>query len=78
MRTVLALVKSRRYTPIGQMVDDMVKNGVHVFEHRNHDLDHVGPLHVSGHASQDESQLACSLFDRFFQLSVVQHELTAR
>jgi ribonuclease J len=39
---------------IGQMVDDMVRNGVHVFEHRNHDLDHVGPLHVSGHASQDE------------------------
>lgn len=39
---------------IGQMVDDMVKNGVHVFEHRNHDLDHVGPLHVSGHASRDE------------------------
>jgi ribonuclease J len=39
---------------IGQMVDDLVKNNVHVFEHRNHDLDHVGPLHVSGHASQDE------------------------
>jgi ribonuclease J len=39
---------------IGQMVDDMVRNGVHVFEHRNHDLDHVGPLHVSGHASRDE------------------------
>lgn len=39
---------------IGQMVDDLVKNHVHVFEHRNHDLDHVGPLHVSGHASQDE------------------------
>jgi len=39
---------------IGQMVDDLVKKGVHVFEHRNHDLDGVGPLHVSGHASQDE------------------------
>lgn len=39
---------------IGQMVDDLVKKNVHVFEHRNHDLDHVGPLHVSGHASQDE------------------------
>ncbi len=39
---------------IGQMVDDMVRRGVHVFEHRNHDLDHVGPLHVSGHASRDE------------------------
>ncbi len=39
---------------IGQMVDNMVKNGVHVFEHRHHDLDHIGPLHVSGHASWDE------------------------
>jgi ribonuclease J len=39
---------------IGQMVDDLVKKGVHVFEHRNHELDGVGPLHVSGHASRDE------------------------
>jgi ribonuclease J len=39
---------------IGQMVDNMVRMGVHVFEHRNHDLDNVGPLHVSGHASRDE------------------------
>jgi len=39
---------------IGQMVDDLVKRGVHVFEHRNHELDKIGPLHVSGHASQDE------------------------
>ena len=33
---------------IGQMVDDLVLKKVHVFEHRNHELDHVGPLHVSG------------------------------
>lgn len=39
---------------IGVMVDNMTKKGVHVFEARNHELDHVGPLHVSGHASQDE------------------------
>ncbi len=39
---------------IGQMVDNMVRMNVHVFEARNHDLDHVGPLHVSGHASRDE------------------------
>jgi ribonuclease J len=39
---------------VGQMVDNLVKNGVHVFEARNHDLDGVGPLHVSGHASRDE------------------------
>lgn len=39
---------------VGVMVDNMVKKGVHVFEARNHELDKVGPLHVSGHASQDE------------------------
>jgi ribonuclease J len=39
---------------VGQMVDDLVKRGVHVFEARNHELDGVGPLHVSGHASRDE------------------------
>jgi ribonuclease J len=39
---------------VGLMVDSMVQRGVHVFEARNHELDKVGPLHVSGHASQDE------------------------
>lgn len=39
---------------VGQMVDGLTKKGVHVFEARNHDLDNVGPLHVSGHASRDE------------------------
>lgn len=39
---------------IGLMVDGLTKKGVHVFEHRNHELDRVGPLHVSGHPSQDE------------------------
>lgn len=39
---------------IGNMVDDLMRKGVHVFEHRNHDLDGIGPLHVSGHASIDE------------------------
>jgi len=39
---------------IGMMVDGLTRKGVHVFEHRNHELDGVGPLHVSGHASQDE------------------------
>lgn len=39
---------------IGNMVDDLQRKGVHVFEHRNHDLDNIGPLHVSGHASIDE------------------------
>ncbi len=39
---------------IGSMVDDMVRRGVHVFQHQTHELDGVGPLHVSGHASRDE------------------------
>ncbi|HUS25787.1 MAG TPA: ribonuclease J [Nevskiaceae bacterium] len=39
---------------IGTMVDGLTRRGVHVFEHRNHELDGVGPLHVSGHASRDE------------------------
>lgn len=39
---------------VGQMVDGLTQKGVHVFEARNHELDGVGPLHVSGHASRDE------------------------
>jgi ribonuclease J len=39
---------------VGQMVDGLNMKGVHVFEHRYHELDGVGPLHVSGHASRDE------------------------
>jgi ribonuclease J len=39
---------------VGDMVDGLVRKHVHVFEARNHDLDGVGPLHVSGHASRDE------------------------
>lgn len=39
---------------VGVMVDGLTRKGVHVFEARNHELDGVGPLHVSGHASRDE------------------------
>ncbi len=39
---------------IGRMVDDLVRKGVHVFEHRSAEIDHIGPLHTSGHASQEE------------------------
>ena len=39
---------------IGRMVDDLMRKGVHVYEHRNHQIDSIGPLHVSGHGSQDE------------------------
>jgi ribonuclease J len=36
------------------MVNGLMEKGVHVFEHRYHDIDGVGPLHVSGHASREE------------------------
>lgn len=39
---------------ISQMVDNLMRKDVHVFQHITHDLDGVGPLHVSGHASIDE------------------------
>jgi ribonuclease J len=39
---------------VGEMVDGLMQKGVHVFEHRYHEIDNVGPLHVSGHASRDE------------------------
>ncbi len=39
---------------IRAMVDDLFEKGVHVYRHETHDLDNVGPLHVSGHGSQDE------------------------
>lgn len=39
---------------IGSMVDNLTRKNVHVFEHRHHEIDGIGPLHVSGHASIDE------------------------
>lgn len=39
---------------IGSMIDDMMRRGVHVFTHSTHEIDGCGPLHVSGHASQEE------------------------
>lgn len=36
------------------MVDDLLKKDVHVYRHQTRELDGVGPLHVSGHASRDE------------------------
>jgi ribonuclease J len=39
---------------IGDMVDDLFRKGVHVFRHETHDIDGVGPLHVSGHSSMDD------------------------
>src|SRR5581483_4470632 len=39
---------------IRTMVDDLLKKGVHVYRHETHDIDNAGPLHVSGHGSQEE------------------------
>jgi len=39
---------------IANMVDDLMRKNVHVFQHITHELDGNGPLHVSGHASIDE------------------------
>jgi ribonuclease J len=39
---------------IGEMVDSLMKMGVHVYRHATRDIDACGPLHVSGHCSLDE------------------------
>ncbi len=39
---------------IGNMVDDLMRKGVHVFRHETYEIDGCGPLHVSGHASIEE------------------------
>lgn len=39
---------------IGDMVDNLMRMGVHVFRHETRALDGCGPLHVSGHASVEE------------------------
>lgn len=39
---------------VRSMVDDLLKKGVHVHRHETYELDHGGPLHVSGHGSIEE------------------------
>ena len=39
---------------VGDMVDDLMRKGVHVYRHETYEIDGSGPLHVSGHASMDE------------------------
>jgi len=52
---------------IGNMVDDLMRKGVHVFRHETHQIDGVGPLHVSGHASVDEyKDIIDMLHPKFF------------
>ena len=39
---------------VRDMVDDLHRKNVHVFQHITREIDGCGPLHVSGHASIDE------------------------
>lgn len=39
---------------VGNMVDELMRKGVHVYRHETHGIDGCGPLHVSGHASMEE------------------------
>lgn len=39
---------------VRSMIDNLFKGGVHVFRHESREVDNCGPLHVSGHASQEE------------------------
>ena len=40
-----------RYQEIG---NDLIRRGVTLFRHPTHEIDGVGPMHVSGHAARDE------------------------
>lgn len=52
---------------IRAMVDDLLKKGVHVFRHETREVDGIGPLHVSGHASRDEyAEMINLLKPKFF------------
>lgn len=55
---------------IGRMVDKMVRMGVHVFRHATHELDKCGPLHVSGHAGQDEHKDLIDILKPKFYLPI--------
>jgi len=39
---------------VGIVVNNLMRDGVHVYRHETHELDNVGPLHVSGHGAIDE------------------------
>jgi ribonuclease J len=52
---------------IGEMVDDFMRKGVHVFRQETHAIDGAGPLHVSGHSSMEEyKELIGILKPKFF------------
>jgi ribonuclease J len=52
---------------IGDMVDELMRKGVHVYRQETFLIDGVGPLHVSGHASMDEyKELISMVKPKFF------------
>lgn len=52
---------------IRAMVDDLNRKGVHVYRHETREVDNVGPLHVSGHGSQEEyREMIAMLKPKFF------------
>jgi ribonuclease J len=52
---------------IGDMVDELMRKGVHVFRQETYVIDGVGPLHVSGHSSMDEyRELIATVRPKFF------------
>lgn len=55
---------------IGRMVNGLVRMGVHVFRHVTHELDKCGPLHVSGHAGQDEHRDLLNLVKPKFYMPI--------
>jgi ribonuclease J len=55
---------------IREMVDDLLKMGVHVYRHETHDVDNIGPLHVSGHGSQEEYKEMISMIKPKFFIPV--------
>lgn len=52
---------------ISSMVNNLMKSGMHVFRHEVHELDGIGPLHVSGHGAIDEyGEMIDMLKPKFF------------
>ena len=52
---------------VRQITDDLLRRGTRVLRHETHELDGVGPLHVSGHASIDEyKEMIAMVKPKFF------------
>ncbi len=52
---------------VDEMINGLMRSGVHVYRHVTHELDGVGPLHVSGHGAIDEyAEMISMLKPKFF------------